>query len=111
MLMPFCARIQQLAQTRIGIEGDMSKQPTAAPAGPAKGFPFLAASVLTAAVFGCSIYANLAFVVTNSANYRYFPPFKPYVNANMSRHLGAEYFNIAQSMVAGEGFANPFGEH
>ena len=42
--------------------------------------------------------------------HRYFPPFKPFVNGNHSDHLGAEYLCIAQSLVAGEGFASPFKE-
>src|SRR4051794_14231964 len=69
---------------------------------------FVAVFLLIAFVYGCSIYANLSFVVTNKANYKYFPPFKQYVNANMNQHLGAEYINIAEAMVAGKGFANPF---
>src|ERR1022692_4824185 len=63
---------------------------------------------LIAALFGCSIYANLSFTVTNGANYQYFPPFKKYVNDNDNKHLGAEYFNIARSMAAGEGFSSPW---
>jgi hypothetical protein len=65
--------------------------------------------VLALAVCGCAIYANLSFAVARPADYRYFPPFEPGHNANMNRHLGAEYFNIAKAMVGGQGFANPFG--
>src|SRR4051794_30402513 len=71
-------------------------------------FPLRAALLLTVACFACSIYANLSFVVTNKSNLRYFPPFKPYVDGNMNRHLGAEYFNIGKALASGEGFANPF---
>jgi prepilin-type N-terminal cleavage/methylation domain-containing protein len=66
--------------------------------------------VLAAAVMACSAYANLAFAVKKPADYRYFPPFERGNNANDNRHLGAEYFCIAQSLVAGEGFASPFKE-
>jgi len=59
---------------------------------------------------GCAVYSNMSFAVTNKANYEYFPPFKPYVNENMNKHLGGENYNIARSIAAGEGFANPFGE-
>ena len=69
---------------------------------------FLVPIVLAVAVCGCAVYANLSFAVSNKANYRYFPPFERNVNENHNRHLGAEYFNIARSMVRGQGFANPF---
>jgi hypothetical protein len=87
----------------------MLQQPGPPPA-PARRFPLLAAAVLVVAVFAGAIYANLSFAVTNRANLRYFPPFKPFVDANMNRHLGAEYFCIAKALVAGEGFADPFQE-
>jgi hypothetical protein len=73
-------------------------------------FPLLAAVFLIVVVFGCSIYANLSFAVTNRQNFRYFPPFKPFVDQNSNRHLGAEYYSIAKSIVAGEGFSSPFQE-
>lgn len=57
---------------------------------------------------GCSLYANASLLVVNQANYRFFPPFKRYVNANGNDHLGGEYFNMALALVAGEGFAHPF---
>jgi hypothetical protein len=65
--------------------------------------------VLAIAVVACAVYANLSFAVTNKANYRYFPPFLPHVNGNGNRALGGEYFNMAQALAAGQGFANPFG--
>jgi hypothetical protein len=71
--------------------------------------PFLAAAALAGVVIACAIYANLSFAVTNQANYRYFPPFLPYVNGNGNWGLGGEYFNIAQAVAAGRGFADPFG--
>lgn len=44
------------------------------------------------------------------ADFRYFPPFEPRHNANRNRNLGSDYFHIARSLAAGEGFASPFGE-
>src|SRR5580765_5663034 len=63
--------------------------------------------LLTAAIGGFSIYANLSFVVPDESYYRFFPPFEEY-SANRNDHLGAEYLNIAKSMAADEGFTNPF---
>jgi hypothetical protein len=60
------------------------------------------------AVYVCAIYANLSFVVRNSADYRFFPPFQRHVNANHNHHLGGESFNMARALVAGKGFASPF---
>lgn len=76
---------------------------------PERRLSIAAVIILVSAIFACSIWANLSFLVTNPANYRYFPPFKAY-NNNHNRHLGAEYLNIAKAMVAGEGFANPFAD-
>ena len=74
-------------------------------------FPIGSAIFLTVAIFACSIYANLSFAVRDAADFRYFPPFQPYVNANTSHHLGGEAFNIARSLHAGNGFADPFTRH
>jgi hypothetical protein len=87
----------------------MSEQPIPPRPIPPARMPLLPAVVLTVIVAACSVYANLAFTVTRPADYRFFPPFERGVNANMNRHLGAEYFHIAQSLAGGEGFANPFG--
>jgi hypothetical protein len=70
--------------------------------------PLSAVVVLVTAVFACSAYANLSFAVTNSADYRFFPPFLRHVDANRNRDLGSENGNIARSLAAGQGFANPF---
>jgi hypothetical protein len=56
------------------------------------------------------VYANLSFLVKKGENYKYFPPFRPHHNANWNRHLGAEYHEIAKSIIAGEGFSSPFKE-
>jgi hypothetical protein len=74
-----------------------------------RSFPVLTAGVLAALIVACAIYANLSFLVTKPAQYMFFPPFQRSINANMNRHLGAEYLNIAKAMVNGEGFASPFG--
>src|SRR5438093_1209674 len=49
---------------------------------PAKRLSLLAVIVLVTSIFGCAVYANLSFAVTDHANYRYFPPFKAHVNNN-----------------------------
>ena len=84
-------------------------QPRAATPAPVWRIPLRAGLVLSLAVVACAIYANLSFAVKNKANYRYFPPFLPGVNGNWSWGLGGEYFNIAQALAAGHGFADPFG--
>lgn len=56
---------------------------------------------LSVVVVACSIYANLAWAVTNPADFRYFPPSEAGVNANHNRALGHEYFNIARALAAG----------
>jgi hypothetical protein len=58
----------------------------------------------------CWLYANLALTVTDPADYRFFPPFQPYFNAYQYRRLGGENYEIAKSMLAGQGYANPFKE-
>jgi hypothetical protein len=62
------------------------------------------------AVVACAVYANLAYAVTDKADYRFFPPFLPHVNNNGNVNLGGEYFHIAHALAAGRGFADPFGE-
>lgn len=79
------------------------------PAGSRRAWLVAAVAIITV-VFACAFYANLALIVTDKANYRYFPPFKPFVNGNSNDHLGAEYFCIAKSLVAGEGYSSPFKE-
>jgi hypothetical protein len=77
---------------------------------PARRVPLRAALVVTVIVVGCSIYANLSFLVRDPRNYRYFPPFEPRINANHNRELqtGTEYGNIARALLQGRGFADPF---
>jgi hypothetical protein len=88
----------------------MSEQRHETPATPVRRFSALAAMALAAALFACSIYANMSWLVTDRDDFRYFPPFKPHVDANHSMHLGAEYFNIAKALVDGRGFSDPWGE-
>jgi hypothetical protein len=85
-------------------------QPRVPPPAPVRRTPLLATLALVAGVSACSIYANLSFLVTKPADYRFFPPFRRSVNKNWNRDLGSENLNIARSIRAGEGFANPFGE-
>ena len=72
-----------------------------------KGALILATLFVIGFVSACSIYANLSFAVTDKANLKYFPPFRPYVNINGNRHLGGEYRQMARALAAGEGFSNP----
>ena len=66
-------------------------------------------TVVVVVVCSFSAYANLSYAVTGPADYRFFPPFLKGVNANANNHLGAENFQIARSLAAGKGFADPFG--
>src|SRR5579872_1639020 len=86
----------------------MTEQPRVPGVTSARRFPLFALIVLITAIFGLSIYANLSYAITDKNDFEYLPPFKPRINGNWNQHLGAEYFNIAKSMNAGKGFANPF---
>jgi hypothetical protein len=66
--------------------------------------------VLAATVLLTALYVNLAFLVTDPADYRFLPPFQAHYNRNMNKHLGAEYLSIAKSLAAGQGFSSPFFE-
>jgi hypothetical protein len=77
-------------------------------AGAVQPLPKWSALAITAAVISGMIYANLSFAVSRPADYCYFPPFQSGVNRNINWELGHEYFNIARSLVDGDGFANPF---
>jgi hypothetical protein len=84
----------------------MTHQADSASAAPIPRWPAL---VLVAVIFACSVYANLALAVTNPEYYRFFPPFKAYVNAaKQNGFMQGEYYRIARALAAGEGFANPF---
>src|SRR4051794_13171469 len=71
----------------------------------------LAVLVLTAVVLSCGLYANLGSAVRDPAAQRFFPPFRPNVNANLNNRLVShtEYGHIARALRADEGYANPFG--
>lgn len=88
----------------------MSDPPRPLAGTPSRPFPFRAVIVLTAVVVSCAIFSNLSFLITKRENYRFFPPFLPSVNSNMTRNLGGEYFHIAKALAAGKGFADPFQE-
>ena len=66
--------------------------------------------IVGAFIVACSVYADLALLVTDPADYQFFPPFKRGYNANMNRVLGGETYEIAKALLAGEGFAHPFKE-
>ncbi len=83
---------------------------TAPPSGPrAAGALLWPAGLFALAVIACSLYANSSYLVTDPADYRFLPPFRAGVNANQNTHLGGENYQIARALVAGKGFANPFG--
>jgi hypothetical protein len=84
----------------------MKRRPAALP--PVAGIALLPVILLIVGIFACSIYANLSFAVTKPGAYRFFPPFKANVDANQNGHLGGEAFNVARSLTAGKGFADPF---
>ncbi len=93
----------------ISPRGARSKQATNAVRSAApRRLPILSGLFLILVVAICSIYASLAFAITNPANFRYFPPYLPQVNGNGAKHLGGEYYQIARSLVDGEGFSHPF---
>jgi hypothetical protein len=56
----------------------------------------------------CSAYANMSYYVTDSTDYRFFPPFLPDYNRNTNDELGAEYYNISKAILADRGFSDPF---
>jgi hypothetical protein len=85
----------------------MVKPPNNSPAIKGKASRILAVLVVICAVSACSIWANLSFAITDKANLKYLPPFKPYVNVNGNRHLGGEYYQMAHALAAGEGFSHP----
>jgi hypothetical protein len=70
--------------------------------------PARPALAIAGVVIACMIYANLSLAASRPEHYRYFPPFQAGINRNINWELGHEYFNIARSLAAGEGFANPF---
>jgi hypothetical protein len=63
---------------------------------------------LVAVVFLVSFYTNLSYFVKEPQQLRFFPPFVEGVNLNYNAHLGAEYYFIAEALVAGKGFSDPF---
>ena len=64
---------------------------------------------LFCSIFTISLYANLSYFFKNNPELlAFFPPFVEGVNRNHNKHLGAEYYFIAQSVASGKGFSNPF---
>ncbi len=85
---------------------------TSAGESPAQCKPALRAEigVLAVAVCALALYANAAFLVTDPQGYRFFPPFKARVNANINMLLGAENLNIGVALASGRGFSDPFAQ-
>ena len=90
----------QTVQDEAAIRPDIDSQARIAIARPAVAIALV--------VVACMVYANMVFFVKDPAAYRFFPPFRAGVNANINWDLGHEYFNIARSLAAGQGYANPF---
>ena len=64
---------------------------------------------LCVTIFGLSCYVNCVYFFGDQPEaLKYFPPFVAGANLNLNGHLGAEYYFIAQSIVEGRGFSNPF---
>lgn len=79
-----------------------------APARPRIGLPFALVAVV---VVGCTAWADAAkYLVTDPAEYAYFPPFVANENRLTTHHLGGEYLEITFALRAGRGFADPFKE-
>ncbi len=57
-----------------------------------------------------TVYANWAWLSDDYGMSAYIPPFAPGYNRMEQTHLGAECFNVAESITHGHGFSNPFGE-
>ena len=69
----------------------------------------LSVALATVGVVVASVYANLSYDVTDADDYADFPPFKAGHDGNDNGHLGGEYFKIAEALVDGRGYADPFG--
>lgn len=69
---------------------------------------FVPLLLLSTLVFAFSIWANLSWEIQDPSWFVFFPPFESGVDRNMNHHLGAEYLNIAQAIVKGRGFSDPF---
>jgi hypothetical protein len=80
---------------------------------PTRGTPFTRRSICVVATLivvlaACAIHANFSLELIPGEQPSGFPVVKLLTKPTDNDHLGAEYYNIAESMVAGEGFANPF---
>ncbi len=69
---------------------------------------FVPLLLLSSLVLAFSIWANLSQDIQDPSWFVFFPPFQSGVDRNMNHHLGAEYLSIAQSIVKGRGFSDPF---
>lgn len=63
--------------------------------------------ILSVFVFGLSLYINTSYFVSKEA-LRFYPPFIAGVQHTANTMLGSEYYAIAEALVAGKGFSNPF---
>ncbi len=67
-------------------------------------------AMLVVALSLVTVYANWAWLSDDYGMSAYIPPFAPGYNRMEQTHLGAECFNVAESITQGHGFSNPFGE-
>ncbi len=65
--------------------------------------------LLSAIIFGLSIYVNTSYFV-NKKNLKFYPPFVAGVQHTANTLLGGEYYAIAEALASGKGFSNPFHE-
>ncbi len=63
---------------------------------------------LATAVILLSLYANSSYLMKEPAQFALLPPFGRGMDVNLNRQLGFEYRYIAEAIVAGKGFSNPF---
>ncbi|HPM42946.1 MAG TPA: glycosyltransferase family 39 protein, partial [Candidatus Omnitrophota bacterium] len=63
---------------------------------------------LAIAVISLSLYANSSYIIKDPAYLVFLPPFGAAMDVNLNRQLGFEYRYIAEAIVAGKGFSNPF---
>lgn len=81
----------------------------AAPSSPPIVRPFaVTLLLLSSATLAFSLWANLSWEIQDPRYLRFIPPFIEGVDRNMNKHLGAEYLSIAQAIVKGRGFSDPF---
>ena len=62
------------------------------------------------AIILLTLYGNWMFFTGDPSLAQWIPPFEPSYNRMGQTHLGGEYLNIANAIVQGRGFSDPFGD-